>query len=77
MIHLLQAKDEEGVYHLGAVTSPDNLREPNFDALWDEWFGTFDTEHGDYPDSFSQFADWLIEQKGFQRADAEIWTTSC
>ena len=49
-------------YHIGTVRVNDgvDMDDANFEALWEEWRGSFD---GDMPDTDSQFVDWLIENK--------------
>ena len=47
---------------IGAVITSRTEREINH--LWQKW-----QEEVKYPDSDSQFIDWLVEEQGFQRAE--------
>ena len=51
---------------LGAVLT--DKTEPQLKALWNEW-----QKSCPQPDSDSQFIDWLIEEKCFEKADS--WGT--
>lgn len=73
MITVIQERDENGTYVLGAIENPPEGT--NLDALWDEWMDTFDD--GDGPDCDSDFVDWLVSDKGFQDAKADIHTIYC